>query len=92
MSYPKAIDYWYSVCMLLVYGALVEYVLVNFLSTREKRLCRLMQEEMDDDTFDEGGDVLKEVIVVSDTVVRTLIADVNVSRLKCYFLKKLSRK
>ena len=68
VSYPKAIDYWYSVCMLLVYGALVEYVLVNFLSTREKRLCRLLQEEMDEDTFDEGGDVLKEVIVVSETV------------------------
>ncbi|KAK2164275.1 hypothetical protein NP493_1423g01058 [Ridgeia piscesae] len=53
VSYPKAVDYWYSMCMLLVYGALVEFVLVNFVSTREKRLQRQLLAETDDATIEE---------------------------------------
>ena len=62
VSYPKAVDYWYSMCMLLVYGALVEFVLVNFVSTREKRLQRQLLAETDDETIEEQ--LCCEVVVV----------------------------
>jgi cation transporter family protein len=37
ISYPKAIDIWMSMCMLFVFGALIEYAFVNALSRKDKR-------------------------------------------------------
>ncbi|KAI0224171.1 Glycine receptor subunit alpha-4 [Lamellibrachia satsuma] len=67
VSYPKAIDYWYSMCMLLVYGALVEYVLVNFLSTREKRMRRQLQADADDETIVKANKCSEVNVDVSET-------------------------
>ncbi|KAI0216798.1 Glycine receptor subunit alpha-2 [Lamellibrachia satsuma] len=66
VSYPKAIDYWYSMCMLLVYGALVEYVLVNFLATREKRLQRQLQADADDETIVEANKCSEVIVCVAE--------------------------
>ena len=37
ISYPKAIDIWMSVCMLFVFGTLIEYAFVNALSRKQQR-------------------------------------------------------
>lgn len=37
VSYPKALDVWYTFCMVLVFGALMEYAFVNVLDRREKK-------------------------------------------------------
>ena len=42
VSYPKAIDVWYAFCMLLVFGALVEFAFVNVLVRRRTPKKRMM--------------------------------------------------
>ena len=36
VSYVKAIDIWMAVCQIFVFGALVEFSVVNFLARRHK--------------------------------------------------------
>ena len=47
VSYPKALDVWYAFCMIIVFGALLEYTVVNVLSRREKgmRLARARRQQ-----------------------------------------------
>ena len=38
VSYAKAMDVWYTVCMVCVFLSLLEFAFVNVLDTREKQL------------------------------------------------------
>jgi hypothetical protein len=40
VSYPKSIDIWYSICLVYVYGAMLEYCCVNVLTRREQSIAR----------------------------------------------------
>ena len=37
ISYPKAIDIWMSVCMMFVFGALIEYAFINAMARKDKK-------------------------------------------------------
>ena len=37
ISYPKAIDIWMFVCMIFVFGALIQYAFVNTMAQTEKK-------------------------------------------------------
>nr|XP_039264742.1 glycine receptor subunit alpha-2-like isoform X2 [Styela clava] len=41
VSYVKAIDVWFAVCLIFVFAALIEFAVVNFLSRQEKSFFKL---------------------------------------------------
>lgn len=47
VSYPKALDVWYTFCMILVFLALIEYAFVNALARKGKRRRRLTDDDME---------------------------------------------
>jgi len=48
VSYLKAIDVWYSACMLFVFSALLEFAFVNASSRQEKKILSRSKKDDDD--------------------------------------------
>jgi len=67
VSYLKALDVWFGVCLFLVFGALVEYALVNVFVRREKKQAEQVFMHARESTlagYNDGNDPLIRIITV----------------------------